>query len=200
MLTTLCIRHEVLTFRQNIRLSMPSLCGRSVGSRGCAMLKSLLALLALSAYPPPAQVTEIHCKHFFYGYPTGTPASNDLIIRDLYALSSNDTTKFSDWLAYRLSPITVADRTDPTRTWRADPFLDEHETLEPPDYTGANKALDTDRGHQGSPGLLQGLVDFRQTNYLSNITHSKHDLNNGLGGIWKRPCEIWSKTQADLFG
>jgi endonuclease G len=42
---------------------------------------------------------EIHCKHFFYGYPTGTPPTNDLIIRDDYALSSNDETKFADWVA-----------------------------------------------------------------------------------------------------
>ena len=35
---------------------------------------------------------EIHSKHFFHGYPTGTSESNDLIIRDCYALSSNDTT------------------------------------------------------------------------------------------------------------
>ncbi len=39
---------------------------------------------------------EIHCKHFFFGYPDGAPASSDLIIRDVYALSSNDGTKFAD--------------------------------------------------------------------------------------------------------
>ena len=38
-------------------------------------------------------VLEIHSKHFFYGQPTGTPETNDLIIRDIYALSSNDETK-----------------------------------------------------------------------------------------------------------
>ena len=36
---------------------------------------------------------EIHCKHFIQGYPLGSPYSNDLIIRDLYALSNNDDTK-----------------------------------------------------------------------------------------------------------
>jgi len=47
---------------------------------------------------------EVHCKHFFYGYPTGTPTTNDLIIRDIYALSSN---------APRSSP--TGWRTDSTR-------------------------------------------------------------------------------------
>jgi len=52
---------------------------------------------------------EIHCKHFFYGYPTGTPQSNDLIIRDIYALSSNDDTKLADWVAYRLDKETIGE-------------------------------------------------------------------------------------------
>src|SRR5690606_9298182 len=45
---------------------------------------------------------EVHCKHFFYGRPRGTPYTNDLIIRDGYAMSSNDDTKLADWVAYRL--------------------------------------------------------------------------------------------------
>jgi hypothetical protein len=44
-------------------------------------------------------LTEIHCKQFILGIPLGTPATNDLIIRDIYALSSNDSTKFADWVA-----------------------------------------------------------------------------------------------------
>ena len=55
----------------------------------------------LSSFP------EIHCKHFIYGIPVGTPVTNDLIIRDIYALSSNDSTKFADWVAYRLDVETV---------------------------------------------------------------------------------------------
>ena len=34
-----------------------------------------------------------------YGVPKGTYSSNDLIIRDCYCLSSNDETKFADWVA-----------------------------------------------------------------------------------------------------
>ena len=143
-----------------------------------------LTLLLLVACPPTvAQVPEVHCKHFFYGYPTGTPATNDLIIRDLYALSSNDTTKFADWVAYRLSPVTVADRAGPDRKWRADPYLDDDETLERQDYDGANGALGTERGHQAPLAAFKGSVDFRQTNYLSNITPQQRALNNGA---WKK--------------
>jgi len=53
----------------------------------------------ISSNAPPI---EIHSKHWIHGYPLGTPSTNDLIIRDIYALSSNDTTKFSDWVASNL--------------------------------------------------------------------------------------------------
>ncbi|MGB1318709.1 MAG: hypothetical protein ACPG5W_10900, partial [Flavobacteriales bacterium] len=66
---------------------------------------------------------EIHCKHFFKGYPYGTPASNDLIIRDIYALSNNDKTKFADWVAYRLTMQEVHGDLDVERKWKADPWL-----------------------------------------------------------------------------
>ena len=47
-------------------------------------------------------LSEIHCKHFFKGCPKGTPKTNDLIIRDIDSMSSNDSTKFADWVAYWL--------------------------------------------------------------------------------------------------
>ena len=56
----------------------------------------LLALVPLLALGHPF---EIHSKHWLFGLPEGTPDSNDLIIRDAYALSSNDDTKFADWVA-----------------------------------------------------------------------------------------------------
>jgi endonuclease G len=72
----------------------------------------LVCLLLLPARPAglssaqPAYL-EIHCKHFFFGCPQGTLPTNDLIIRDIYALSSNDETKFADWAAFRLTPQEV---------------------------------------------------------------------------------------------
>ncbi len=126
------------------------------------------------AYP------EIHCKHFFYGYPTGTPATNDLIIRDIYALSSNDGTKFADWVAYRLDTDTITGDVETSREWKADPWLREDETLEPEDYRGAHAALKVDRGHQAPLGSFKGTKSWADTNFLSNITPQKSDLNQGL--------------------
>jgi endonuclease G len=124
---------------------------------------------------------EIHCKHFIYGYPYGTPLTNDLIIRDVYALSNNDSTKFADWVAYRLTMHEVDGDLNIERDWKADPWLAEDETLEPnpDDYKRANKRLKTDRGHQAPLGSFKGSVDASYTNYLSNITPQSSALNQG---------------------
>lgn len=122
---------------------------------------------------------EIHCKHFIYGIPLGTPVTNDLIIRDIYAMSSNDSTKFADWVAYRLDVETVVGKAKTKRVWKADPWLADEETLEPEDYKGAYKALNTDRGHQAPLASFKGTKYWYQTNYLSNITPQKSALNRG---------------------
>ena len=134
--------------------------------------------MAVSAVP-----LEIHSKHWIFGYPLGTPATNDLIIRDIYALSSNDTTTFADWVAYRLDSETVTGDVRTTRRWKADPWLAEDETLEPADYTRAHALLATDRGHQAPLASFKGTDAWQQTNYLSNITPQKSALNQGP---WKR--------------
>ena len=129
------------------------------------------------------QIPEIHSKHFIFGYPTGTPATNDLIIRDSYALSSNDTTKFADWVSYRLTPHEVVGTLDLERDWNADPWLEDDETLEPSpesedDYNDAS-TLDYDRGHLAPLASFKGSRNASQVNYLSNIAPQKLDLNRG---------------------
>ena len=124
---------------------------------------------------------EIHCEHILYGIPLGTPASNDLIIRSIYALSSNDQTKLADWVAYRLDKETGEGESITNRTWKPDPWLESDETLEPDDYTGAYDSLGTDRGHQAPLASFkgQGLEIAKKTNYLSNITPQRSNLNQG---------------------
>lgn len=127
--------------------------------------------------------SEIHSKHFFYGCPTGAHATNDLIIRDIYALSSNDHTKFADWVAYRLDEESVRGDATTRRNFKADPWLDDAETLEKDDYNGAWENLGVDRGHQAPLASFKGTGSWAETNYLSNITPQKSALNQGP---WKR--------------
>ncbi len=129
-----------------------------------------------------AEYSEIHCKHFFHGYPKGSPSTNDLIIRDIYAMSTNDKTKFADWVAYRLDRSTVIADVKTTRVWHVDPWLDENETLEKDDYTNAYAQLHTDRGHQAPLASFKGTNSWSDTNYLSNITPQSSALNQGA---WK---------------
>ncbi|WP_108651216.1 DNA/RNA non-specific endonuclease [Dongshaea marina] len=113
--------------------------------------------------------------------PVGAPSGDHLIVRDLYALDNNGSTKFADWVAYRVSSVTIhpSDGHKCSRVWKADPDLDPTHTLQPSDYSGAHAQLATDRGHQAPLGSLCGFSDWKATDYLSNITPQKSDLNQG---------------------
>jgi endonuclease G len=148
-------------------------------------MKTLAAIVLFLALVTPAafaQHPEIHSEHFLLGYPAGTPATNDLILRDIYALSSNDATKFADWVAYRIDASTV-EGPSISRNWKTDPWLDAAETLEPNDYKDAHAVLKTDRGHQAPLAAFRGTGKAQETNFLSNITPQKSNLNQGP---WQR--------------
>jgi len=133
-----------------------------------------LALRPDSAPRPEA----VHCVH---GCPVGASPRNDLIVRPIYALSSNDDTKFADWAAYRVTRRTVG--SGPERDWRADPLLDADDTLEPSDYRGAHARFGFDRGHQVPLASVGKTRHARYTNLLSNITPQKSALNQGA---WRK--------------
>jgi endonuclease G, mitochondrial len=145
-----------------------------------------LLVLAASAGVAAAQTGEIHCKHFFYGYPTGTHATNDLVIRDAYALSSNDATRFADWAAYRLTPHEVFGWLDLDRAWRSDLWLESDERLEATplsqdDFRLAS-AADYDRGHLAPLGSFVGVAHASEVNVYSNVVPQRPALNRGPWG------------------
>lgn len=128
-----------------------------------------------------ADDAEIHTFHCLHSCPMGTPATNDLIVREIYTLSSNDRTKFADWVAYRVTAETVGPSEG--RRWQADPWLSDEETLEPADYDDAPRALSIDRGHQAPLAALSGTPFAEDTNILSNITPQRSALNQAS---WQR--------------
>ena len=136
---------------------------------GVAMVVTVLTM--------PADAQEIHADLCLHGCPSGSPATNDIVIRGIYILSSNDTTKFADWVAYRVTEKTIGPTAE--RVWKADPWLAGNETLEPKDYTGAFSALKTDRGHQAPLASFTSTHNWEDTNHLSNITPQKSALNRG---------------------
>ena len=133
--------------------------------------------------PLEARAGEIHIVHCLAGCPTGAPSSNDIIVREIFTLSSNDTTKLADWVAYRVTRTTIGVSDSLERSWKADPFLAKNETLEKGDYSNAHAKYRYDKGHQAPLASFAGTVFWRATNYLSNITPQMENLNRGP---WKQ--------------
>ncbi|MFA0061781.1 DNA/RNA non-specific endonuclease [Vibrio cyclitrophicus] len=122
-------------------------------------------------------MSEIHTLHCLAGCPEGVEVSNDLIVRDIYTISSNDETKFTDWAAYTVTNKSIGSGC--SRRWKADPLLSNVETLSPSDYKGAHAEIGIDRGHQVPLASVCGLPLWKEANYLSNITPQKSELNQG---------------------
>ena len=147
------------------------------------LLRSVAALaFALPAAPATSQPqTELHTFHCLHGCPVGAPGIDDIIVREIYTLASNDLTKMADWVAYRVTPDSIGPSGE--RKWSVDPWLDADETLEPDDYDGAPKALGIDRGHQVPLAAFSGTPFAGDTNILSNITPQGAPLNQAP---WQR--------------
>jgi endonuclease G len=145
----------------------------------CGIVAAVAGLFG--AQPALADVAEVHTFHCLHGCPIGAAATNDLVVREIYTLSSNDLTKLADWVAYRITPETIGP--SGARAWSADPWLDPDETLEPADYEGAPAALRIDRGHQAPLAAFSGTPFAGDTNILSNITPQSAALNQAS---WQR--------------
>lgn len=138
-----------------------------------------LLLVATTGQPAGG---ELHTFHCLFGCPLGAPATNDTVVREIYTLSSNDLTKMADWVAYRVTPDTMAPSRD-ERNYRADPVLDSSETLAENHYAGAPAALRVDHGHQAPLAAFSGTTHWDDTNYNSNMTPQASALNQGP---WQR--------------
>lgn len=124
----------------------------------------------------PVRTKECHCPQCIGGCPVR--ASNNVVLsRAVSTLSNNATSKFADWVAYVVTADTIG--SGKHRYWRQDPCLDESITLEPDDYQDAHADIHTDRGHQAPLASLAGMKEWEDTNFLSNITPQKSDLNQG---------------------
>lgn len=144
-----------------------------------ATITGLMAMVP--AAPATASQAELHTFHCLHGCPIGAPGIDDIIVREIYTLTSNDLTKMADWVAYRVTPSSIGPSGE--RQWAADPWLDVEETLEPKDYDGASQALGIDRGHQAPLAGQSGTPFAADTNVLSNITPQGSALNQGA---WQR--------------
>ncbi|MHA6788145.1 DNA/RNA non-specific endonuclease [Pseudomonas bijieensis] len=125
---------------------------------------------------PSHSVTIDNCA---VGCPFG--GSEVTLIRQAYTLNNNASTKFANWVAYKITKETPA--SGRPRNWKTDPDVPAGESLNPVDYNGASVALKIDRGHQANLASMGGVTDWQTLNYLTNITPQKSDLNQGA---WAR--------------
>ncbi|PWC10533.1 endonuclease [Brenneria corticis] len=148
------------------------------------LLSVLLLAGCTTTYQPEQQPTVVveptvsvplTVDNCLVGCPTG--GSSQTLIRDAYTLNNNASTKFANWVAYKMTKDSQA--SGRSRKWRQDPDLPASDTLANAAYTGANAALAVDRGHQAPLAGLGGSSDWQALNYLSNITPQKSDLNQG---------------------
>lgn len=128
------------------------------------------------------------------GCPTG--GSPVTLNRQAYTLNNNGSTKFANWVSYKITKASAA--SGRSRDWRTDPDIPAGETLDPVDYNGANVALKIDRGHQANLASMAGVADWQTLNYLSNITPQKAELNQGRGRAWKTRSALSARSQASI--
>jgi endonuclease G, mitochondrial len=149
-----------------------------------------LAVLSLVLSSP---VLAANCTH---GCPTGK--SGQTIERPIYTLHNNSTTKFANWVAYKVTKDTI-DGPSRTRTWKADPDINSANTLEPADYTDAAAVLGTDRGHQVPLAAFSNTAHWAMTNYLSNITPQSASLNQGAWVKLETAVRNLARTGQDVY-
>jgi len=78
-------------------------------------------LLLLSAANGIASGMEnLHISHCLQGCPSGTPDSNEVIVRHLYAVSINAETRLADWVSYRILPGSIGVASLLPRDWQTD--------------------------------------------------------------------------------
>lgn len=144
----------------------------------------IVAAIVVACLPASASArteAELHTFHCLHGCPIGAAGIDDIVVREIYTLSSNDLTKMADWVAYRVTPASIGP--SGVRKWAADPWLDPEEALEPDDYDDAANTLGIDRGHQTPLAAFSGTTFASDTNLLSNITPQGAGLNQAA---WQR--------------
>lgn len=145
--------------------------------RGVAFAIAVVGAPIISPDMGLARESELHTFHCLHGCPIGAPATNDIVVREIYTLSSNDLTKLADWVAYRVTRESIGE--SGARDWQSDLWLSADETLAPDAYDGANGTLHIDRGHQAPLSSFSGTPHAADTNILSNITPQSSALNQG---------------------
>lgn len=155
---------------------------------------SALALAVSFAVGSSATIADENCHT---QCPTGAGNTNIVIERPIYTMSFDINTKFADWVAYKVTKDTIGRTAE--RKWKTDPDIPDNYELEPEDYKGAWRQIKTDRGHQVPLASFTGTPHWEMTNYLSNITPQKSNLNQGSWVRVENAVRALVRSEGDTY-
>lgn len=140
--------------------------------RGCLSVFTMVALF----FTPPLQSQIYKFGHCLLGCPQGASSSNHTLVRSIYTLSFNLTTKTADWVAYQVTSESIGIASSLSRELVADEFVAD--TLETADFFAIQEQ-----------GLVRAqyapLVSFaatpywREVNYATNAVVRTSSLSQG---------------------
>lgn len=133
---------------------------------------SLLLIAQLS----PGQAAELRIAQCLHGCPVGSSAENHLILRPIYALSYNTTTKVADWAAYRVTSGSIGIASSLSRAAIVDDFVES--TLAVSDFINAEE-LGLTRGQLVPLVNFAGTPYWNEVNYMTNAVARSRNLSQG---------------------
>jgi len=121
---------------------------------------------------------EYKIAHCYDGCPEGASDSNHLIMRPIYALSFNTTTKSADWVAYKVSGASIGIASSLSRDAVQDNYVKD--TLAVEDFLDSER-VDLIRSQYVS------LIDFAGTPFWSDVNYLTNNIARTLSlsqGAW----------------
>ena len=183
-------------------------------------LWSRCLLAVASAMLPPVMVDAqtVHIAHCLAGCPQGAAPSNEIIVRNLFAVSINRQSGLADWVSYRILPGTVGVASLLPRDWQEDPLLaaniqseiavDSTPRLQQPvldnqqdqayrltEFTVAA----SDRGRLIPMSSFAGTSYWQDLNYLSVMSPLQADMRSGPWSRLDQAVNQLSSTAGEVF-
>lgn len=177
------------------------LLGGRLLSRSSSLICVATIILLSGAMVKPVYAQNVYIAHCAAGCPEGAPRNNDLVIRNLYAVSVNQSNGRSDWVAYRVLADTVGVSSLLPRDWRADPLLEKSlagaasngtgQALQPDDvdFSEVSYRISEFNADPVAYGHLVPMSSFAGTPFWAdiNFTTNQHRIEDGLRrGPWAR--------------
>lgn len=149
-------------------------------------MRHLIYLIALLIIPGIANSAEsqanLHIAHCLRDCPSGTPDSNEIIVRHLYAVSINAESRLADWVSYRVLPGSIGVASLLPREWQTDQLASNGVRLEEVSDSGGT-LIQPGLGNQpesvyrisefsvnaGNRGRLVPMTSFAATSYWSDL-------------------------------